>query len=191
MNEEIIKKMVGQTFSEVIGEVGGDLVTFKNEKVTFQFAHEQDCCESVAIDDICGDLEDLVGVPIVIAEESTSHENPDGVKKEYQDSFTWTFYKFVTIKGFVTLRWYGESNGYYSESVNVYENVGRVENDVEEPYSVSDNGCGITLIDNEIAIVKMSEDKRNYYIKFRCNGYVYLDGPDEIYGAVWDKWCLL
>ncbi len=56
-----------------------------------------------------------------MAEEVTNAQdvNPDGVKiPDCQDSFTWTFYKFATIKGYVTISWYGESNGYYNESVS-------------------------------------------------------------------------
>ena len=74
--------------------------------------------------DIVGDLKDLIGSPILLAEEvSFEHDDPpdaplDKIDKEYRDSFSWTFYKLSTLNGSVTIRWYGESNGYYSESVD-------------------------------------------------------------------------
>ena len=49
------------------------------------------------------------------ADEETNQDN-DG---EWGDHQTWTFYKFATIKGYVTIDWLGSSNGYYSESVNL------------------------------------------------------------------------
>jgi hypothetical protein len=94
--------------------------------------HEQDCCESVSIEDIAGDLDDLISTVLEAEESANSEENPDGIKREYQDSFTWTFYKIQTMKGAVTIRWYGESNGYYSESVSVYETRWKPE-PTEEP----------------------------------------------------------
>lgn len=108
---------------------GHTLVSIKNTGNTIEFElrdgsryslnHHQDCCESVSVEDVIGDLQDLVGSPLLMAEEATSSQNPDGYKPcEYQDSFTWTFYKLATIKGYVTIRFYGESNGYYSESVD-------------------------------------------------------------------------
>ena len=83
--------------------------------------HDQDCCEHVYLEDVNGDLGDLVGVPIVTATEESSGENPPGVETPLgsDDSFTWTFYRISTIKGTVVLRWYGSSNGYYSESVGL------------------------------------------------------------------------
>jgi hypothetical protein len=93
--------------------------TFDNE--TYVLRHDQDCCESVFIEDICGNLNDLIGYPILLAEKIIyDDENPKGVpiKEIYDNSFTWTFYKLSTIKGSVTIRWYGDSNGYYSESVD-------------------------------------------------------------------------
>ncbi len=110
-----IEELKGKIFTEI--KVSNDEIIFINESESYKMYHDQDCCESVSIEDICGDINDLLNNPILEAEEITSSENPEGITKEYQDSFTWTFYKLSTIKGGVTIRWYGESNGYYSESV--------------------------------------------------------------------------
>lgn len=80
-----------------------------------RFYHEQDCCESVYIEDVCGDLNDLVGEPLTEAECVDGYSGPE----TRDESYTWTFYRFATRLGAVTLRWYGSSNGYYSERVYV------------------------------------------------------------------------
>lgn len=102
------------------GEVGGDEMVFTADTGdAFKLHHWQNCCESVQIEDICGDLADLVGSPIVQADESESRDRPEGLNREYESvSETWTFYRIATAKGLVVVRWVGESNGYYSESVD-------------------------------------------------------------------------
>lgn len=92
----------------------------------YKMLHQQDCCECVTIDDINGDLDDLLETPILKYEELTSlgtdkkSLSTDLYKQSKDDeSSTWTFYNFATIKGYVTIRWYGSSNGYYSESVDI------------------------------------------------------------------------
>jgi hypothetical protein len=110
--------LIGRVFTEVIDN--GDELILKNDKEFFKFYHEQDCCENVSIEDITGDLTDLVGSPILFAEESCNDD------PEASESGTWTFYKLATAKGWVDIRWYGSSNGYYSEGVSLaydkYEN---------------------------------------------------------------------
>jgi len=119
-----LKDLIGKTLTKV-EQVGEDEIVFiTNEGKRYKLYHSQGCCESVTVESVTGDLADLVGEPILIAEEATSDQNPQDAKPETlecQDSFTWTFYKFATRKGYVDIRWYGESNGYYSESVDFEE----------------------------------------------------------------------
>lgn len=109
----------GQVLQAVESSIDEVVFTLQNGD-KYRLYHSQDCCESVTVEDINGDLQDLVGSPIMRAEESTSNDNPVGVdvSEWYQESFTWTFYRLATMKGWVIIRWYGESNGYYSESVD-------------------------------------------------------------------------
>jgi len=119
-----LKELLGKTLTEATGKNGDDEIIFKTaEGKTYKMYHSQDCCESVRVEDICGDMADLVGSPITQADEETNREkDPDGYKREYPpESMTWTFYRLATAKGQVVIRWLGESNGYYSEGVDFEE----------------------------------------------------------------------
>lgn len=114
--------LVGKTLKSISGKVGDDEMIFETTYgQKYRMTHHQYCCENVSLEDICGDINNLIGTQIIKAGESISIENPEGVSPEHQDSFTWTFYNISTVKGDVTIRWYGESNGYYSESVDFEE----------------------------------------------------------------------
>lgn len=102
--------LVGKVLTSV--KIGGDeLIEFEtSDGGAFRMEHDQDCCENVNIEDICGDLSGMVGQTVLTAYES-SNEDPDA-----SESGTWTFYNISTNLHFATIRWYGTSNGYYSES---------------------------------------------------------------------------
>jgi len=116
------------TFSELVGCVLSRVtVTTERDEVIFELAdgrsfrlyHEQDCCESVNIEEIDGTIDenvlvDLVGPVVLATEESKDDENAS-------ESGTWTFYRIGTVKGTVVMRWLGSSNGYYSEGVSFAE----------------------------------------------------------------------
>lgn len=117
-----ITELLGKTLSAIEVSTGEDEILFTTATgARYRLYHGQSCCEYVRIEDICGDLDDLIGAPILLAEEVVSeNETPDGMppNEDLCDSYTWTFHKLATIRGSVALRWLGESNGRYSESVD-------------------------------------------------------------------------
>lgn len=116
MEWNVIRELQGKTFTRV--EQSPDEIHFYDDvnKVYVSMYHSQDCCESVYIEDLVGDINDLVGTEILSAVESYEDDKDDqyGVGG-------WTFYTIRTIKGTVDIRWYGSSNGYYSIGVDVIE----------------------------------------------------------------------
>ena len=109
----------GQTLSDIkIDKENEEIIFTTTDNKKYVMFHERDCCESVEIEEIIGDINDLLNTPVVLAEVITNEEKP---KDKYDESFLWTFYKLVTAKGMVTFRWYGCSNGYYSERVDFSE----------------------------------------------------------------------
>ncbi len=110
-----IHALMGKTFVQIVKVFNViHFIQADGSKVVME--HWQSCCEDVVIEDICGDLDDLVGTPILVAEKRTQ-DDPD---QAYGEGM-WTFYEIRTVKGSVTIRWYGSSNGFYSVGVNVYE----------------------------------------------------------------------
>jgi hypothetical protein len=109
-----ISKLIGLTLTRV--DVADEVITFtSNDGRVFKMLHHQDCCECVRVEDVIGDVLDLIDTPIVYAEERSNSD------ESASESGTWTFYELRTIKGSVTIRWYGSSNGYYSEDVDFEE----------------------------------------------------------------------
>lgn len=123
--EAVIHELIGQVFSNVVVSGNDDLLIFtRSDGTGFQFYHDQNCCESVYVESVAGDLNDLIDTPILDAMEvSNDGYVPECTQEEkeeylYDKVEEWTFYKFRTIKGSVTVRWYGTSNGYYSTAVD-------------------------------------------------------------------------
>jgi hypothetical protein len=112
---ERIAAMVGRTLVRVMGcEKDSGCVDFEcSGGGRYMMHHHQDCCEYVSVEDVIGDVSDLIGSPLTMFEYVTEND-----ETPIDGSGTWTFYKMATNKGSVTIRWYGGSNGYYSESVD-------------------------------------------------------------------------
>ena len=110
---DILVELIGKTLTRFEKDNADVIVFHFSDGTKYRMYHEQDCCEDVEIKEIHGDLNGLVGDPIVMFEESTE-EDKDGP----DDECLWTFYKIATVNETVTIRWYGSSNGYYSVGVD-------------------------------------------------------------------------
>lgn len=117
-NTKNLEDLVGKIITSIdVNKDQTEIIFTTEDNHKYKMYHSQECCEYVYIEDICGDISDLLNSPILLAEEVSNNPTPDKLD-EYDESYTWTFYKFSTMKGSVTIRWYGTSNGYYSEYVS-------------------------------------------------------------------------
>lgn len=104
----------GAKILEIHGlEEGSDMVTIVTDRLSVQFFHYQDCCESVRVAQVDGDIKDVVGKAIFVFEERIV-EN----ESRWEDLDISTFYTVRTDGGDLTWRWDGNSNGYYSVDVD-------------------------------------------------------------------------
>lgn len=76
-NYTVFSDLVGKTITSIVGGQGDEQLTIEtgDDKI-YRMYHNQDCCEHVYLEDIAGDLSDLVGSPILTAEESSSEVLP-------------------------------------------------------------------------------------------------------------------
>ncbi len=114
-------------FSDLVGEVldAVDIDREENQILLttrsgrkFLVYHEQDCCEKVAISGQDGNFDKLIGKPIV---EARDFAVDTGESESDYDSQTTTTLVFRVDDQTVISRWVGDSNGYYSESVDIAE----------------------------------------------------------------------
>lgn len=111
----VIPQLAKFTFT-AIQRTDDEIIFTRSDGRRVRMWHEQDCCEGVYIESIVGDLDALIGKPLTIAEMVSNYSDDN---KPHGDE-RWTFYRLGTDFGnIVTIRWYGESNGYYSTAVTV------------------------------------------------------------------------
>ena len=123
---ELNDNYVRADFADLVGKVlksveirdDNETIVFEtiDGEIYFQY-YPLDYIGEVYVDDVVGDFNDIIGTPILVAEESNS--NDDGKGDAY---YTWTFYRLATVKGWMNIKWYGTShNGYYSECAEFYK----------------------------------------------------------------------
>lgn len=114
LGKTLVSVKINECINEKPFETTEAIVFTTDNGTKYVLSHIQACCEQVTLEELIGNLDDLLNSPITLAElvQDDNHSKTDD-----DESYTWSFYKLATVKGYVTFRFYGESNGYYSETV--------------------------------------------------------------------------
>lgn len=127
------------TFQKLVGQKLASVDVINEREIRFTtdsglvvlFYHEQDCCENVRLITPDGDVKQLVGRCVLEVKENIVRIGDDvddnyiigkdvpDFNPKYAESWTDTRFEFITDEGTEVIRWFGESNGYYSESIRV------------------------------------------------------------------------
>lgn len=118
-------------FDDLVGKIitkvsqRSDRIIFKtSDGEVYSLQHDQECCENVELDDVCGDLDDLINEKIIKfyeVQDKKTPLKPEDIGKEDVESHTWAFYHISTLSSHITIKFYGISNGIYSETANLYK----------------------------------------------------------------------
>ena len=108
------EQIQGMTITAVVYDEQNESLLIHLNTHVLEMIHHQDCCETVYLSDVVGSFEDLIGYPLLEVSESIV-----SIPTEYE-SATASYYNFKTVKASVQLRWVGESNGCYSETIDCF-----------------------------------------------------------------------
>ena len=109
-----IEQLTGMTITAVVYKESDESLLIHLNTHVLEMIHQQDCCETVYLADVVGSFEDLIGYSLLEVSETIVNNELIG------ESSTASYYNFRTVKASVQLRWVGESNGFYSETVDCY-----------------------------------------------------------------------
>lgn len=110
-NDVDISEFIGKIFTKI-----EDNSIFYTAEKQYEMYHSQDCCESVDLQEIIGDISDIIFEEIINAYITDEEgENPEYASEAQE----WTNFHIASAKGEVVFRWFGSSNGYYGTGVSI------------------------------------------------------------------------
>ena len=94
-------------------------VLFFFEAGVLRMMHPGVCCSEGLLEDFEGNAEDFIGRPLTKIEVSS---NPASEKNNGNKEYDWTFYKLRSDKGYLDLRWLGNTGrtGMYSSAIDCH-----------------------------------------------------------------------